>query len=118
MQQRFKPTFFLFLLLLLLLVVCLIGPFREMMFGDDWAYGLTVRHLLTTGQYKLHDWAAASMPAQIYWGALLAKTFGFSFTVLRFSTIILLLVGVTALYYLLREFGIGDCGAQGARDFR
>src|SRR5262249_14330786 len=40
------------------------------------------------------------------------KTFGFSFTVLRFCTIILLLVGVTALYYLLREFGVGDCEAS------
>ncbi len=46
-----------FLVFSLLLVVVLVNPVREMMFGDDWAYGLTVRHLLTTGQYKLHDWA-------------------------------------------------------------
>jgi 4-amino-4-deoxy-L-arabinose transferase-like glycosyltransferase len=83
-----------------------------MMFGDDWAYGLTVRHLLQTGEYRLHDWAAANMPTQIYWGALLAEAFGYSFTILRFSTLFLLLGGLTALYYLLRDFGTGDWEAS------
>jgi 4-amino-4-deoxy-L-arabinose transferase-like glycosyltransferase len=92
------------LLLVVLLVVSFINPVREMMFGDDWAYGLTVRHLLQTGEYRLHDWAAANMPTQIYWGALLAEAFGYSFTILRFSTLFLLLGGLTALYYLLRDF--------------
>src|SRR5262249_9399921 len=83
-----------------------VNPVREMMFGDDWAYGLTVRHLLTTGQYKLHDWATANMPVQIYWAAFLAHVFGYSFTVLRCSTLIVFLIGLIAFYYLLRDFGV------------
>ena len=100
------------LLVVVLLVISFISPARETMFGDDFAYGLTVRHLLQTGEYRLHDWAAANMPTQIYWGALLAKAFGYSFTILRFSTLFLLLGGLTALYYLLRDFGPGDWEAS------
>ena len=65
-----------FLLLLFVLAVAFINPVREMMFGDDWAYGLTTEHLLATGEYRLHDWATANMPVQIYWAALLAHVFG------------------------------------------
>jgi len=101
------------LLLLFLVVVGFIGPVREMMTGDDgWAYALSVRHLLTTGEYRLHNWATANMPVQIYLGALLAHVFGYSFTMLRFSTIILLLVGLIALYHLLRDFNVKDAEAS------
>lgn len=101
------------LLLFFLFVVWFVNPIREMMSGDDgWAYALTVRALYQTGKYRLHDWAAASMPVQIYLGTLFAQAFGFSFTVLRFSTIILLLVGLISLYHLLRDFGVEDCEAS------
>ena len=83
------------------------------MTGDDgWAYALTVRHLLTTGEYRLHDWAAANMPVQIYWVSLLTDVFGYSFTVLRFATLILTLVGLISLYFLLRDFGTNDFEAS------
>ena len=101
------------LLLLFPLIVAFVDPVRETMTGDDgWAYALTVRHLLTTGEYRLHDWAAANMPMQIYWGALLADVFGYSFTVLRFATLILALVGLISLYFLLRDFGTNDFEAS------
>jgi hypothetical protein len=35
-----------------------INPLREYAFADDWAYALTVRHLVETGQYQLSPWAA------------------------------------------------------------
>jgi len=100
------------LLLFFLLVVGFVNPVREIMIDDDWAYGLTVRHLLETGEYRLHDWAAANMPVQIYWAAFLAHVFGYSFTVLRFSTLILLFSGLIALYRLLRDFGMHDTEAS------
>ena len=43
---------------------------------DDWAYALSVRHLLDTGKYQLHDWAALYMVFQVYWGALFEAHFG------------------------------------------
>ena len=92
-----------FLVFSFLLVVVFVNPVREMMFGDDFAYGLTARHLLETGKYQLHDWATANMPVQIYGAAFLAHVFGYSFTVLRCSTLIVFLIGLIAFYYLLSK---------------
>jgi Dolichyl-phosphate-mannose-protein mannosyltransferase len=100
------------LLLLFVLVTVFVNPLRETPIDDDWAYGLTVRHLLNTGEYRLHDWSAANMPVQVYWAAFLARTFGYSFSILRCSTLILLLVGLIAFYQLLRDFGVGDIEAS------
>lgn len=96
------------LLLLFVVFVAFVNPMREMMWGDDWAYGLTVRHLLATGEYRLNDWAAANMPIQVYWAGFLSHLFGHSFSVLRCSTLILLFIGLLALYCLLRDFGVRD----------
>src|SRR5204863_237339 len=54
----------------------------------------------------------ANMPVQIHWAAFLARIFGYSFAVLRFSTLILLLIGLTALYWLLRDFSLHDVEAS------
>jgi hypothetical protein len=51
------------------------------------------------------------MPVQICLGTFLAKLFGYSFTLLRFSTIMLLFVAVVSLYCLLRDFDAGDAEA-------
>jgi Dolichyl-phosphate-mannose-protein mannosyltransferase len=101
----------LLLLVAFFIVVALVNPIREIMWGDDWAYGLTVRHLLATGEYRLNDWAAANMPVQVCWAALLAQLFGYSFSVLRVSTLIMLLIGLLALYRLLRDFNLKDSQA-------
>ena len=92
-------------LILFLMVVCLVDPLREMAIDDDWAYALTVRHLLETGEYRLHDWATANMIVQAYWGALFSKVFGFSFAALRISSLFLFGFGLAALYALLRDRG-------------
>ena len=96
------------MLLVVVLVVVLVNPLREGLTADDgWAYALSVRHWVETGQYKLNDWASVNMPVQIYWVGLLAKIFGYSFTLLRLSTLFLFLVAILSFYYLLRDFGTG-----------
>lgn len=107
-----KHTGLYLLLLLFLLVAWLVNPIREVMIEDDWAYALTVRHLLATGEYKLNDWAAANMPVQIYWAAFLARIFGYTFGVLHCSTLVLVLAALIGLYFLLRDFGIADVEAS------
>lgn len=84
-----------------------VNPLREMALDDDWAYALTVKHLLETGTYRLHDWAAANMPFQVYWGALFARLFGFSHAVLRVSTLVTAALGLSAFFFLARELGRG-----------
>ncbi len=99
----------LYLLLgLLFLVIAFINPLREMLITDDWAYGLTVRNLLATGEYHLNSWAAANMPVQVYWAAFLTKIFGYTFSILRLSTLALLLLAIVSLYCLLRDFGVAE----------
>jgi 4-amino-4-deoxy-L-arabinose transferase-like glycosyltransferase len=83
-----------------------INPFREMLSEDDgWAYARTVQRLLATGHYQLDSWSAANMPVQIYLAAGLAKLGGYSLSLLRCTTLALLVVGLGSFYALLRELG-------------
>ena len=91
-----------------LLSVLLINPLRETAMEDDWAYALTVRHVLTSGEYRLHDWLVANMPFQAYWGALFASLGGYSFAMLRLSTLVLAAIGLVAFYHLAREHELAE----------
>jgi Dolichyl-phosphate-mannose-protein mannosyltransferase len=89
-----------------------VNPFRETEVDDDWAYALTVRHLLDSGQYHLQDSATANMPFQAYWGALFADIGGYSHGNLRLSTLVLWAFGLGAFYLLCCEHG-SDRGEAG-----
>jgi hypothetical protein len=97
----------LFIVLLLILVwvslEILVNPLGNFPLNDDWAYGWTVKTLLTTGQFQLSDWTAPNLLPQSLIGTLFTLPFGFSFTALRFSTVTLGLIGVLIAYGLLRE---------------
>ncbi|MDE3050911.1 MAG: glycosyltransferase family 39 protein, partial [Nitrospirota bacterium] len=84
---------------------------RETAFDDDWVYALMVQHLLQTNSYQLHEWATANLPFQTYWGGLFAHVFGYSFTSLRISTLVLVFFGLSAFYFLARECGLNDTQA-------
>jgi Dolichyl-phosphate-mannose-protein mannosyltransferase len=89
------------LALLMLAIMLIISPVGEFPLNDDWIYTKTVQHLLQTGQYHAHPYLNATLIVQSYWGALFCKLFGFSFTTLRFST---LLLGI------LNAWGVARCG--------
>ena len=84
-------------------MVVLVNPIGNFPLNDDWAYGWTVKTLLETGEYRLSDWAATNLLPQAIWGTIFCLPFGFSFTALRISTLILGLLGVLTTYGLLRE---------------
>lgn len=86
------------------LVALLINPRGEFPLNDDWIYAKTVKTLLAGGGLHFAD-MYANIVAQIFWGALFCLPFGFSFTALRISTLTLGLIGVLALYGVLREAG-------------
>ena len=77
----------------------LTNPIAESPFNDDWSYAHTVKILQETGKLTYNGWAAASVIAQAYWGLLWVKMFGFSYTVLRLSTLPLA-AGAISLCYL------------------
>ncbi len=94
-----------------ILTVLFINPIRETAMGDDWAYASMVQHLLKSGHYQLNNWTAANPLFQIYWGAMFANLLGYSHSVLRISTIILVFIGLIAFYSLAREHSLGRIGA-------
>jgi hypothetical protein len=97
------------------LSIIVINPLREIVAVDDsWAYARMVQHLLATGRYQLDIWSAPNMPVQIYLAAGLSKIFGYSLSLLRCSTLALLIIGLFSFYALLREL---SCSKQTASVF-
>jgi 4-amino-4-deoxy-L-arabinose transferase-like glycosyltransferase len=92
--------------LAVVVAVALTNPISESPFNDDWSYSFTVRHLLETGKLTYNGWASASLIAQAYWGWLWVKIFGFSYTVLRLSTLPLAAAAVSICYLLGRRVGL------------
>ena len=87
------------------IAVVLVNPIGEFPLNDDWAYAQSVKSLLETGNFELPGWAVANLLPQALWGALFCLPFGFSFTALRFSTLILGWLGVIITYLLIKEVG-------------
>jgi hypothetical protein len=80
-----------------------VNPLQETTLEDDWAYALTVRYFFETGHYRLHDWAAANMPFQVYWGSAFSWILGYSPSSLRLSTLALVAFGLAGFYSLARQ---------------
>ena len=80
----------------------LANPRGDFPLNDDWSYGSMVKNWLTNGELRSTGPGAMTRIFHIVWGALFCLPFGFSYTALRISTLILGLVGVLATYELLR----------------
>ena len=93
------------LILLYFSAAILVRPFANLPFHDDWTYAWSVEHLLKTGELQILDWSVHYPLAQILWGALFCLPYGFSFSALRVSTVVLAWLGALALYGTLRELG-------------
>jgi dolichyl-phosphate-mannose-protein mannosyltransferase len=81
----------------------LVRPRANVPVIDDWVYAWSVEHLVDTGQLRVLEISAFYPIAQILWGALFASLAGFSFVVLRASTVVLAVFGCWAVYLTLRE---------------
>ena len=104
----------LLLVLLWLGMSVLVNPLGDFPLNDDWVYARAVRSIVEEGNFTLAGGnAAANLIAQAFWGALFCLPFGFSFSALRLSTLVLGLLGVLATYGLLREVGAGRLMAFG-----
>ncbi|MGE0449052.1 MAG: glycosyltransferase family 39 protein [Vicinamibacterales bacterium] len=77
-----------------------INPLGDFPLNDDWAYGRVVESLYRLGHLQFPGEVAVSLVAQSIWGLLFVKTLGFSFTVLRSSTLVAGLAGVILVYEL------------------
>lgn len=82
-----------------LLVISPVGNFP---LNDDWVYGYGVRSLLEHGKIEMPSSFSTAF-VHVGLGSLVCKPFGFSYTVLHWSTALLGIVAVAALYMALRE---------------
>ena len=85
------------------LLALIINPVGEFPLNDDWSYSRAVLSLIEHGNLQLTGFTSMPLIAQVLWGALFCLPFGFSFTALRLSTLVLGLVGIFATYGLFRE---------------
>ena len=88
----------------------LLHPYDNLPFVDDWTYAWSVEQLLKIGELRISDWSAHYPLAQILWGALFCRPFGFSFSALRVSTVVLAWLGALAFYASSRGLGPATAG--------
>ena len=80
-----------------------VNPAGDFPLNDDWSFGLSVRHLLQTGEFRPTGWTSMPLISQTFWGALFCLPGGFSFTALRLSTLLMSLGSQFAVYLLVRQ---------------
>jgi 4-amino-4-deoxy-L-arabinose transferase-like glycosyltransferase len=91
------------LIFLFLAAEVIINPIGEFPLNDDWSYTRTVKFLYTTHHLHLAGFTSMPLIGQLAWALLFCKIFGFSFTILRLSTLVLGLAGVLTSYFLIKE---------------
>jgi hypothetical protein len=89
------------------LSVLIVSPHGEFPLNDDWIHARVVQNLLEQGRYGHHPYVTATLVAQAYWGGIFASLFGFNFTVLRVSTLVLGVVGGWAVSRAALTLGVG-----------
>jgi hypothetical protein len=73
---------------------------------DDWTYAWSVEHFQQTGELRVLDFSSNYPFAQILWGGAFTKLFGFSFSILRISTVVWGGLGLLAFFITLRTMSI------------
>ncbi len=92
--------------ILMVVAVLLAWPFANIGFIDDWSTVKTAQIFAQTGHFAYNGWEAAILGWQIWWGALFIKLFGFSFIVVRASTLPLSFLTVILFHQILVRCGI------------
>lgn len=88
---------------LFLLQFIFINPIGEFPLNDDWVHTDTIKHWIETGEFRMLPFAGPTFYMPILYGALLTKLFGFSFSLLRISTLVLAAGTLSLFYYTLRR---------------
>lgn len=102
-KQAPTAVFIFGLIMIWLLLIFFVNPLGDFPLNDDWAYGQAVFNLVELGKLQFSGWQSMPLIVQVLWGMLFCLPLGFSFTALRFSTLVLGLVGVVTVYLLFRQ---------------
>jgi hypothetical protein len=86
-------------------------PFVNMGIADDGPYISIAHNLEVTGHITYNGWSAAMLGWQLYLGATFIKLFGFSFTAVRMSTLLVAMVSAFLLQRIMVRVGISEWNA-------
>ena len=92
------------LIIVWVLIEVIINPIGDFPLDDDWTYALPVLWLVERGRLGFTQQNAAFF-TQLLWGSVWTAVAGFSYTVLRFSTLATAAVALVATYLAGREVG-------------
>jgi len=101
LPKNINPQILLSLLWIILTLI--VNPNGNFPLNDDWAYAKNVYYLAEQGILKFSDWPAMTLISHMLWGAAFCKIFGFSFTVLRISVLIIGLIGTNLIFVLTKQ---------------
>ena len=93
-----------FLFIIFVVTEIIINPIGNFPLNDDWVYGKVLDTLINHHFIDTRIWGGASMLTHIFYGKLWTGIFGFSYTVLRFSTLFIAFFGIVFFYFLLSDF--------------
>ena len=103
MSGRFKVTDAALLVLVWVVMVLVADPVGDFPQNDDWVYARAVDSIVRTGRFELLDMTSANVGPLAWWGALFVRLFGPGYTSLRYSSLVLGIIGIVALYALALE---------------
>ncbi len=98
-----KNKFLALLVALFLAQFFFISPLGEFPLNDDWVHAEMAQHWAETGSFRLNPFTGPLLYTQLIYGAGLIKVFGFSFTLLRFSTLAITASLVFGIWYFLKN---------------
>lgn len=81
----------------------IVDPIGDFPLENDWSFGRSVARLLETGDYRPLGWGAMTLVTNVLWGAIFCLPTGFSFTTLRFSSLIASLLALFGLFAIARH---------------
>jgi len=105
-MSQLKNSYLFYLSLIWLVVIVIVNPIGDFPLNDDWSYAKNVESLALENELSFHDWGAMTLIVHNLWGALFCKIFGFSFTVLRISTLVLGWGTLIATFLFFKEGGM------------
>ncbi|MBL7933805.1 MAG: glycosyltransferase family 39 protein [Bacteroidia bacterium] len=95
-----KSRYYYLLIGIFLLAELIILPIDNFPLNDDWVYGKTLRDVFLGRDFNLGT-SNCTLWTQVMWGLFFTKIFGFSFAVLRLSTLVSSFIGITLLFKII-----------------
>lgn len=89
-------------------ILVLLNPRGGFALNDDWVHALSIFNWVEMKNWYYSHYLAAYNVVPIFYGIAVSKIFGFSFTVLRLTNIIITFASVAVFYGILRNHKINE----------